>query len=134
MKTLQTQFQFLKSKTLVLFAFLALGFSAQAQFIFTGNASSPNTCDGYLEGAGNDLNIVEIDANGIFLYPNPATDELRINNAESVNHYQIFDMSGALALEGNTFPIAIEPLSQGAYMVRLALNNNQVSNHKILIK
>jgi hypothetical protein len=90
--------------------------------------------DGYLEGPGNDLNIVEIDANGIFLYPNPATDELRINNAENVKHYQIYDMSGAIILEGNNFPIALKPLSEGAYVVHLTLKNNQSTNHKIFVK
>lgn len=59
MKTLGTQFQLFKTKTLVLFATLLMGFAAQAQFVYSYNTSSPNACDGY---AYLDSTLVDVNA------------------------------------------------------------------------
>jgi hypothetical protein len=59
MKTLGTQFQFIRTKTLVLFATLLMAFAAQAQFVYSFNTSSPNSCDGY---AYLDSTLVDINA------------------------------------------------------------------------
>lgn len=92
--------------------------------------------DGFLEGHGNasELSIVELDVHGIFIYPNPATEQFTVNSLEKVKAYEIYNSSGELILQGSTFPVAISSLSQGSYFVRLSLINNEVTNHKIVVR
>lgn len=92
--------------------------------------------DGLLEGHGNasELSIVELDAHGIFIYPNPATEQFTVNSPDKVKYYEIYNSSGELILKGSTFPVAISSLSKGSYFVRLTLINSEVTNHKIVVK
>lgn len=92
--------------------------------------------DGFLEGHGNasELSIVELDIHGIFIYPNPATEQFTVNSPDKVKYYEIYNSSGELILQGSTFPVSLSTLSHGSYFVRLTLINNEVSNHKIVVK
>jgi hypothetical protein len=59
MKILGAQFQFIRTKTLVLFATILMGFAAQAQILYSYNTTSPNACDGY---AYLDSTMVDVNA------------------------------------------------------------------------
>ena len=80
-------------------------------------------------GVGN-TNALE----GAFVYPNPAKDYLQFYapNAKCTIKYAIFNLNGALVLNGesidnsNVSQISLASLSKGIYMLQLNNGENQL--------
>ena len=57
------------------------------------------------------------------VYPNPATDFVNINSADSIDSYRIYDLTGRVVKRSspytNNFRIDVTSLNKGVYMVKL---------------
>ncbi len=88
------------------------------------------TCD--LES----LNIaVENTAKNISIYPNPANNELQIENVQPGSGYKLYDVVGAIKQQGilpqsnNTIPLHLPP---GIYLLQIADGKGARTIHKII--
>jgi hypothetical protein len=77
--------------------------------------------------------------NDIYLYPNPATDVLKVfsKNTNENMEYKIYDLSGKLLIEGKAFSkngsIDIRDFSDGEYLIKIK-SSKGLSQHKIIIQ
>lgn len=55
--------------------------------------------------------------NQIEIYPNPATNYVRINTKDNVKNVQFFDVNGRLVLRSNQAEINLNSLTKGVYMI-----------------
>ena len=57
------------------------------------------------------------------VYPNPATNKLQVESTESIEQYEIYDITGAMlrhdAVGHNAFTLNIEALPAGTYLLKL---------------
>ncbi|SFN25828.1 Por secretion system C-terminal sorting domain-containing protein [Chryseobacterium oleae] len=67
------------------------------------------------------------------IYPNPASDFIRIENAEDLKEVNIYAVSGQKVLTGNTTKINIQTLKAGIYLVEIKTSKN-TTVHKIIKK
>lgn len=67
------------------------------------------------------------------IYPNPASDFIRIENAEDLKEVNIYAVSGQKVLTGNTTKINIQTLKAGIYLVEIKTSKNS-KVHKIIKK
>jgi transforming growth factor-beta-induced protein len=70
------------------------------------------------------------------VYPNPATDEIRINSFDNqFDQVRIFDLQGRIVFQENLTSnvLNIESISEGAYVLELS-NNNAIVRKQISIK
>jgi chromosome segregation ATPase len=80
-----------------------------------------------LDNCKNQLGIEEIPAFEVQIYPNPATDELRIKSVDcQINSVEIFDISGravgagrALPLQNGGQTINVSSLPAGVYLIKI---------------
>lgn len=78
--------------------------------------------------------------NSVAIWPNPAIDELRIQQQVSggsgVFHAQLFDQSGRMVIDNTlhsgTNTVNIKSLPTGTYIVRVQLANGEVYNQKLM--
>jgi hypothetical protein len=84
---------------------------------------------------------VQNDKQNITIFPNPATDEIRLANYNSAGNVfytnaQIFDLSGKMVketvLRAGTASININKLPVGAYLIKIQTNNGDVYNQKFI--
>ncbi len=66
------------------------------------------------------------------IYPNPSNKELYLSNVAKIKGYQITQLDGKLIMQGSTFPINIENLSNGLYFIKLFTIYNKEINLKII--
>jgi uncharacterized protein YkwD len=76
---------------------------------------------------------------GIALYPNPASNDLFVRDADLVQGVTVRDIGGKLAFQADfidpvTGKLSVETIPSGLYIVNITLSNGLVSSHKILIK
>lgn len=59
----------------------------------------------------------------VAVFPNPASDRLRVESAEKIESYELYDMTGALIrrqhVESKTFDIDLNELPAGAYLINI---------------
>lgn len=82
------------------------------------------------------LRIAEQQKEETFIYPNPASNQIRIKSDLSINLATIYDMSGKLvyrSLISNEI-INITALTSGLFLLVLETENGLKSQHKILIE
>lgn len=82
----------------------------------------------------NGTGIITVDEN-LSIYPNPATDVIRINSSYDVQRIEIFNMQGQLVkMEfGNVDNISVKDLANGMYTLKLTTDNG-TTMHKIVKK
>lgn len=72
----------------------------------------------------------------VSIYPNPANDELHIENAQPLTTYQLYNIVGALVLGGQinagSNTITIKHLPSGLYMLALTDEDGKRTVHKIV--
>lgn len=67
------------------------------------------------------------------VYPNPASDFIRIENAQQIQKVNIFNINGALVVEtANTDTIAVSHLNKGVYFVKLIADNGASITRKFV--
>ncbi len=74
----------------------------------------------------------DVIANKISLYPNPATDVINIQAAQAVKMVEVFTTLGQKVLTGNSNSLNIAGLSQGMYIVNIALDNGASESFKVI--
>ena len=66
-------------------------------------------------------------------FPNPATDQLFINNSNDIVNIKIFNLEGTLIKETNqTETIDINSLSNSMYIIQAEYTNGEIKTHKFL--
>ncbi len=81
------------------------------------------------------INNIPSKLNTIRVYPNPATDQIYIENGENIVKVEIYDLSGKLisvSKYNSNAPIATGNLHPGFYMVKATYRNGQTSIEKII--
>ena len=74
----------------------------------------------------------DITVNKISLYPNPATDIINIQAAQPVKMVQVYTTLGQKVLTGSSNKLNIASLSQGIYIVNIALDNGATESFKVI--
>jgi len=89
-------------------------------------------CDG-LDGSSS---TYEINNSIVQIYPNPVTDEIRLEIEGGLNYQvEIFDLLGKLVFSGRqTQSISVDNLSEGTYVVKIQdLNSNQYLTENVIV-
>lgn len=81
----------------------------------------------------NKLSVADSNSVKLKLYPNPATDILKIDGIKTLDKVRIFDMSGKMVKEVTTKDIDIKSLAPGQYIVNVYSGKEVISN-KIIKK
>ena len=87
--------------------------------------------------AGGNVGISQSPSSKISVYPNPATDEIRISNSEQVKKVVITNLIGQSVrtfekVSNNS--LNLDKLGKGVYLVRLYGTNNSITTQKIIVK
>ena len=68
-------------------------------------------------------NVADLNTTRLAVYPNPATDRLQVESAERIEHYEVYDMTGALLHHANvgqkSFTLDLEALPAGTYLLKM---------------
>jgi len=100
------------------------------------DVSNPNNTDTGLYLFNNTLGTSERLSNAIALYPNPAEDQLFLENPDKVEFIEIYDIHGKVHLTSQvngSASIDVSNLSSGNYIVRMwNANNEQVSTNLLM--
>jgi len=98
--------------------------------------ANPDNTDTGLYLFNNSLGTAERLTNAIALYPNPALNQLFLENSDDVELIEFYDIRGKLHLTtqvNGSLSIDISDLSSGNYIVRMwSLNNKQVSTNLLM--
>ena len=83
------------------------------------------------------LKEIKLAANGIMIYPNPASDKINVSvNNGLNNHLLMYDANGKLVYENtfeNSFSIKTTGWARGIYFIKL-INEEGVSTSKIVVE
>ncbi len=104
---------------------LVITWPSGIQDVHTGVAL--NTTFNAVEGVST-VDVLEVSEVQFQIYPNPASDEIRIDGDINPNTtYSIFSVNGQLVSQGiyNNAPIGIESLETGAYVIQFILDGKQ---------
>ncbi len=76
------------------------------------------------------------ESESIIIYPNPANNNLNIQNLNQVTSIQLIDLSGrTIWLKStNELPININDLQEGLYILKFFVNQKLVENQKLIIQ
>ena len=109
-------------------------YDGEGTIIFETNGSYSSGARGGFSSNGT-LNIDDNNVSKLAIYPNPASDILNIQNAES-STIQIFDITGKLLISrsniSNNAQIDVASLTTGTYFVKIA-NGNKFQTQKLII-
>ncbi len=101
------------------------------------DVSNPNNTDTGLYLFNNTLGTSERLSNAIAIYPNPALDQLFLENPKEVELVEFYDIRGKLHLSSQvngSMSIDISSLSSGNYIVRMWNENNDQVSTNLLMK
>jgi len=69
------------------------------------------------------------------VYPNPTSNVFTIDTgSESIDKWELFDLSGKLVLQGKQPVGSVEGLAKATYILKVSLKNNEVKTHKLIVK
>lgn len=72
------------------------------------------------------------DSSDITVYPNPASDWIKIQSKDKVNSVSIFNSAGALVLQSEQDTLNINHLPKGAYFLKVSFANGKESAKKFV--
>jgi len=101
------------------------------------DVANPNNTDTGLYLFNNTLNTVERLSNAISVYPNPAFNDLFLENPENVEVVEFYDINGKLHLSSQVngnMSLDISGLSSGNYIIRMWNSNNEQVSTNLLMK
>lgn len=75
----------------------------------------------------NNLSVSGSSKNAISIYPNPASDFIKVSNANNVKSIRIFDMNGRLIKESAATDIDIRNFEKGQYILNIHSGNEIIS-------
>ena len=81
-------------------------------------------------------NNFQNEINKIGLYPNPATETIRLSMLQPNALVTIFDMNGRMigrTIYNNNQAIDVSQFKSGTYIVRIQTENNYIENKKLII-
>lgn len=68
------------------------------------------------------------------VYPNPASDFIKIQSEAKVTAWELYDLSGKMVLKGNGNNIDVKSMIKGAYALNITLEKGTRVTKKIIIK
>jgi hypothetical protein len=101
------------------------------------DVTNPDNTDTGLYLFNNTLNTVERLSNAISVYPNPAFNDLFLENPSNVELVEFYDIRGKLHLSAQVngnMSIDISGLSSGNYIIRMWNSNNEQVSTNLLMK
>lgn len=72
--------------------------------------------------------------NVVSVYPNPASDFIKIKANTEVTSWELYDLSGKMVLKGNGNTIDVKSMIKGAYALNVTLGKGEKATKKIIIK
>ena len=76
-----------------------------------------------------------ISKGGIKIYPNPTTSIIKIDSNEKIKSFELYNISGQLIEKGGKVEeISLENNASGVYIIKIILENNEVSVSKVIKK
>ncbi|MBL3550138.1 T9SS type A sorting domain-containing protein [Chryseobacterium sp. KMC2] len=69
----------------------------------------------------------------INIYPNPASDFIKIDTRSKVLEWEIYDLSGKIVLKGNGEKIEVKSMIKGAYLLNITLEKGKKITKKIIV-
>ena len=81
----------------------------------------------------NTLSVSDSDVSKVKIYPNPASDYVKIDNVKDFKFARIIDMSGKIVKESKETQINLESLPKGQYLINI-VTEKEVFSKKILKK
>lgn len=76
-----------------------------------------------------------ISKGGIKIYPNPTTSVIKIDSKGKVKSFELYNISGQLVKKGGKVEeISLENSTSGVYIIKITLENNEVSISKVIKK
>lgn len=82
-----------------------------------------------MDNAG--MAVSESPALALKVFPNPASDLIRISGIDTIDNIRIFDMSGKIVKEVKASEIDVRNLSEGQYIINVYSGNNIISRKLI---
>lgn len=101
------------------------------------DVTNPDNTDTGVYLFNNTLNTVERLSNAISVYPNPAFNDLFLENPSNVERVEFYDIQGKLHLSAQVngnMSIDISGLSSGNYIIRMWNSNNEQVSTNLLMK
>lgn len=67
--------------------------------------------------------VAEVQDTQVSIFPNPASDRIRVENVEKIESYELYDMMGALVrhqnVDSKAFDIDVNELPSGTYFINI---------------
>jgi len=106
---------------------------------FTGDdlydiAFAANLSDEVILLRDSTLGIEQTSLSGLKIYPNPATDYIRISSPEEIEKVEIFDLTGRKVFTGVDKQISLQNFNKGYYLVNVYMITGQITVQKIIVK
>lgn len=80
----------------------------------------------------NNVSVDENFGNNIIIYPNPASDRLRVNSTIDIENIEIYNTMGEKILTGNLNDINLSGLSSGVYTIKIITIDNKESYRRFV--
>lgn len=72
--------------------------------------------------------------NVVNVYPNPASDFIKIQTNDKVTAWELYDLSGKMVLKGSGSTIDVKSMIKGAYALNITLENGTRVTKKIIVR
>jgi len=108
-----------------------------ALFFIAGDATQGDQYPSlYMIGQLSGIQNVQVTANNVNIYPNPATDVVNISGGGTINTVTISDIQGRKVLEqdGNSQTVNISSLKNGLYIINVKLEGGSSQIQKLIVK
>ncbi len=80
----------------------------------------------------NNVSVDENFGDNIIIYPNPASDRLRVNSTIDIENIEIYNTMGEKILTGNLNDINLSGLSSGVYTIKIITIDNKESYRRFV--
>ncbi|WBV60148.1 T9SS type A sorting domain-containing protein [Chryseobacterium camelliae] len=75
-----------------------------------------------------------VDTEIVNVYPNPASDFIKIDTKTKVLAWELYDISGKIVLKGNSDKIDVKSMTKGAYVLSVTIEKGIKVSKKIIVK
>ncbi len=82
------------------------------------------------------IRTISIEGKGVFLYPNPATDYVKLDDADSIQKVEIVNLNGATVYQSAAVSpdgIDVRKLIAGNYVLKITDRNGALNTQKLVI-
>lgn len=72
--------------------------------------------------------------NDVNIFPNPASDFVKINTKLTIQNWELYDLSGKMVLKGEGNTVNVKSMTQGSYLLSITLEKGTKVTKKIIVK